>query len=130
MSVPNAPAGRPVPAINPTMNGATFSGTPPAPDGRSFLGALPTGNGTTTFRVANSPLLRLPPTTSRVINWTPNAGGRTRGTATTPASSANAGILTAAGAVVVGSQGPPYVSGNVVVGVDQVGTSVVLRPVR
>lgn len=78
------------------------------------------------FPSPNSPLLTVP--TAQQINWTPNTGPQAAVRATTPVAVRTAGILSSTGAVVAGSGGPPYVSGNVTVGENQVGTNVILTP--
>ena len=128
MSVPNAPAGVPPVAINPTGVGATFSGTPDAPDGVPPPAINATGDaGRNSGSSQNGPLSQLPATTSALINWTPNSGPNPTPRATTPVASQRAGILAADGTVVPGTLAP-FVEGNVTVGTNQVGTSVVLTP--
>jgi hypothetical protein len=126
-TVPNAPAGRYVPAINPTLNGNTVHPTPNEPNQAAPAAINPTlESGTQVSGVAAAPLTQLPATTSAIINWTPNTGPQSAVTATTPVAVDTAGILDSDGDPVPGSGGPPYVAGNVPAGNQQVGTNVVL----
>lgn len=103
MSVPNGPAGGFVPAQNPTRNGSRVSASP------------------------SSLTTPVPAAESDVIDWDPVAA-QAIATATTPTITAFAGILAADGSQQPGSLGPPFVSGDIPVGVNQVATSVLLKP--
>lgn len=107
MSVPNAHAvQRPVPAINPTLTGATYSGTPNLPDPRIAVLASSTV-GRAVPLVGAQPLSRLPAVDTDIINWTANIGTIVSA-AVTPAITDTASVLNPDGTVYPGSP-PPYV---------------------
>lgn len=128
MSVPNLPAGRAVPAINPTLTGATVVGAPNEPDARAPLANFSSRAGNSVRARPVRVNTALPPTTSAVVINTPNTGPQSISTATRPVAAQSAGILDANDLPVPGSAGPPYVQGNVPVGANQLGTSVILTP--
>lgn len=131
-SVANGPDGDYVAAINPTLSGEReiVQSVSNAPNSVAPSAINPTLSGEHEIlqSVSNAPLSQLPATTSAMINWTPNTGPQPTPRATTPVATRTAGILSATGAVVTGSGGPPYVAGNVTVGENQVGTNVILLP--
>lgn len=131
-SVPNGPDGTFVAAINPSLSGEReiVQSVSNAPNSAAPSAVNPSLSGEREIvqSVSNAPLSQLPSTTSARINWTPNTGPQAAVRATTPVATRTAGILAADGSVVAGSGGPPYVSGNVTVGENQVGTNVILTP--
>lgn len=102
----NVPAGAFVPGVNPTGAGAFFTGVGTAPN---FSVSAPpqTGNGAVINGVANQPLSQFSAGVAARIQWTPVSNTITpRLIASAPA--AQASLLDSTGAVVPGTQ-PPYV---------------------
>lgn len=128
MAVPNSPAGpRSVAAINPTRVGATFDDVANSPDGDFITAINPTSIAAKNVPVA-SPITQLPAASSKLVNWTPVVAAPRASAIVLPVAAQIAGILDANNEPVAGSGGPLYVQGNVTVGANQVGTSVILTP--
>jgi len=75
-----------------------------------------------------SPITQLPAASSKLVNWTPVVAAPRASAIVLPVAAQIAGILDANNQPVAGSGGPLYVQGNVTVGANQVGTSVILTP--